>query len=783
MNHLSHVLQLPLPEAEYTQTIHCPGTIQPHGVLIAFSTPDCTILQVSSNIQAYFGVAPQALLGQPLSVLLGEPQAATVQQAWQENLGTANPLNLAIPPQINPEAINDAEQIGCQNTGEAANHSTNFLGIVHCLEEVALLELERSQPEDELHHFQLERQARQAIAKLQRTDSIDAFLQCAVTEVQRITGFDRVIAYQFDTQGAGCVMAEVKQPSLPAYLGLHFPDFDIPEASREIYRRCRLRCCPDLTVDPIPLVNLEGAEPLDLSFAILRSVDPCCVQFYRNMNSAAFLAIALIKERQLWGLISCHHQTPKALPYGLRHTCELLGQFISLELFQKVDRAELDQMSRFKALHSEFIESIAHTDNLSDALVNPAPRLLSLVDAQGAAVCIDNTITLLGTTPPSEAVQDLLTWTDTQSSESLFFTDSLPALYPKATEFKDCASGLLLLRISKVRRYSILWFRPEVLQTVNWGGNPNHSLQVAPDHQVTLCPRTSFDRWQEIVRFTSLPWKSYELTNALDLRNAIVGIVLKKADELAHMNRELERSNRELNSFAFAASHDLKEPLRGIHNYSVILQEDYEPVLDAEGMDCLSTIVRLSQRMDSLIDVLLRFSQLGQGDLNFKVTDLNQLLQQAVEVLQASRTDASLDIRIPRPLPKVVCDATLMGEVLDNLLSNAFKYNTHDHRWVEIGFLTADEQLAQGLQPQSPQPELPMLFYVRDNGIGIRPQHLEIIFKLFKRLHTQEEFGGGTGAGLTITRKAIERHGGRIWVESSYGEGSTFYFTLGALSS
>jgi light-regulated signal transduction histidine kinase (bacteriophytochrome) len=370
--------------------------------------------------------------------------------------------------------------------------------------------------------------------------------------------------------------------------------------------------------------------------------------------------------------------------------------------------------------------------------------------------------------------------------------------YPKALIFKDTASGLLLLRISKVRRYYILWFRPEVIQTVNWAGNPNESIQTQTDGSLVLCPRKSFEQWQETVRLTSLPWKTCEFESAIALSNAIVGIVLSKADELAKINLELERSNRELASFAYAASHDLKEPLRGIYNFSTVLLEDYAQVLDDEGIECLQTVVSLSVRMETLINALLRLSQLGQAQLRDQATDLNELVTQVIEVFRASRQDSALvDIRIPRPLPTVQCDRVLVNEVFSNLLGNAFKYNDKAEQWVEIGYLSQEEARGQGdkgtrrqgdketrRQEKDNPTQLPIpnsqfpIFYIRDNGIGIPQHHLETIFRLFKRLHSQEKYGGGAGAGLAIVKKIVELHNGQIWVESTVGVGSIFYFTL-----
>ncbi len=231
---------------------------------------------------------------------------------------------------------------------------------------------------------------------------------------------------------------------------------------------------------------------------------------------------------------------------------------------------------------------------------------------------------------------------------------------------------------------------------------------------------------------------------------------------------ELERSNRELDDFAYIASHDLKEPLRGIHNYSKFLLEDYGDVLDEDGKSKLETLCRLTQRLESLINALLRYARVGRIDLDLETVDLNEVLQGVLDGLRFSLDDASAVLSLVSPLPVTRCDAIQTGEVLHNLISNAFKYNNEPHKTIEIG----------SEQRSTPDGKAEVAFFVRDNGIGIPEKHLEDVFGLFKRLHSQRMFGGGTGAGLTIVRKIVDRHGGSTWVESAEGQGSTFYFTL-----
>jgi chemotaxis family two-component system sensor kinase Cph1 len=256
-----------------------------------------------------------------------------------------------------------------------------------------------------------------------------------------------------------------------------------------------------------------------------------------------------------------------------------------------------------------------------------------------------------------------------------------------------------------------------------------------------------------------------------------VGLVLTKADELGRMNLELRRRNEELAAFAYASSHDLKEPLRGIYNYSSILLEDYESRLDEEGKDYLNGILEMSQRMERLINELLRIAQLRQAELRLNPVDLNQCLQQAYDVIQASRPDIKFQLIKVNKLPTTECDSVMIGEVFRNLISNGIKYNNSENILIEVGFLDlADADLSHLVHPESS--EKSPVIYVRDNGIGIKENHFKSVFNLFKRLHPQDRFGGGVGAGLAIVKQIIERHSGSIWIESTLGEGSTFFFTL-----
>jgi len=283
----------------------------------------------------------------------------------------------------------------------------------------------------------------------------------------------------------------------------------------------------------------------------------------------------------------------------------------------------------------------------------------------------------------------------------------------------------------------------------------------------------------------------------------------KSLARVTRLNAELERSNIELDSFACVASHDLKEPLRGIHRYSDFLMEDYAGKLDEAGVEKLQTLVKLSQRMETLVDSLFHFSRVGRAEIALHEVDLDGVVSETLEMIAPRLQESGAEIRRPRRLPTVRADHARVGEIFHNLLVNAIKYNDKPLKWVEIGWEEATGPRGDGATegvsdkatmgkgdkvisfPVSPSSSLPVaqspsrpvaqspIFYVRDNGIGIPERHYETIFDIFRRLHERDDFGGGVGAGLTIVKKIVERHKGRIWVESRVGVGTTVYFTLG----
>jgi len=333
------------------EPIHIPGLIQPHGALLVLQEPDLTIIQVSINTLELIGQHPQDLLGKPLSTLLAPKQIATIRQCLSEDFEHVNPLDIAI---------------------KRAAKLLRFDGIVHRQKALIFLELEPKQKSQKADFVEFYQRVKGTITKIQKAPTLLEMSEAVVKEVRKVTGFDRVMVYQFDAEGAGRVIAEARADALTPYLGLHYPPSDIPKQAKQLYTLNWLRLIPDSTYQPIALVpahNPVDDRPTDLSLSVLRSVSPLHLEYLSNMGVGASMSISLIQDQKLWGLIACHHSTPRYVPYSVRTICEFVGQVMSVELANKEDHEDLDYKMTLKSLQGKFVESLSQSERFLDGLI------------------------------------------------------------------------------------------------------------------------------------------------------------------------------------------------------------------------------------------------------------------------------------------------------------------------------------------------------------------------------------------------------------------------------
>ena len=732
------------------EPIHIPGGIQPHGFLMAADPATLRVLRVSENVRDHLGIDASAILGHELSEFISTPIPIDIHE-FPRDPGQTD---------LNPFRV--------EFRGTSATDP--FDGIAHLNENNLILEFEPREKPADFGPFAATRLARQALSGLRQSQSVRELCEHVVREVRRLTDFDRVVMYKFDDDWNGSVIAEDRAEHAASFAGLHFPASDIPKQARDLYRRNRMRIIPTNDYVPSPILDLPGPNaprgPLDLSHSLLRTVSPVHLEYMRNMNARASMSISIIQDGELWGLIAATHEAgPKYLPYEIRLTCEFLGEITSSLLAAKEKLQDADARVSTKSKLSDLLVSMSREKNFVQGLVGSgAPHLLDLVGATGAALYFNGTYSVVGATPSDEQIERIVQWLSQRPDEEIFATDRLSMEYPPAESFRDRACGLLAASLSRGQNNYVLWFRPEVIQSIPWSGKPEKNVETTGG-ETRVHPRRSFALWRESVAERSDPWSAVQLEAAADLRRAMIDIILQRTEEVSKLNRELERSNVELDAFAYAASHDLKEPLRGIYNYTMLaIDEIGERGLVGESGPRLRTVVKLTQRMEDLINSLLHYSQVGRMKLSLREENLNTLVTDAVEMLKPTLEKLHARVTVAANLPPVQCDRVRVGEVFSNLLSNALKYTDKDMPVIEVGFYADGGRVP--------------VFFVRDNGIGIREKNQESIFRIFKRLHKRDQFGGGSGTGLTITKRIVERHGGRIWLRSTPGVGTTFYFTL-----
>ena len=747
-------LQPPPCDAE---PIRLPAAVQPPGVLLVMSPADLTITQASDNAATALG-ADRPILGTKLVDWLDA--ADLTDRPWSDRV--------------------DAVPVYLRTVRPSAGRRYFHL-IVHRHDGVLIAELEPTDGPTPIPFQDLYGSVRTGIAALQVAAApLDLWTSAAV-EVRRLTAFARVMVYRFDAEWNGQVVAESLAEGVESWLGLRYPASDIPAQARDLYLISPVRLVTDTAYVPVPVrpaVDPTTGRPLDLTHALFRSVSPVHLEYLRNMGVGASMSVSIVRDGRLWGMVLCHHPTPRAVSFAARTAAGLLGQVLALQLSAKERTRDAEAAVGLRSLVADLLQSMAEASDVAAGLSARPAHALALADAAGVAVTSgDRDPLLIGEAPAAADVRDLVDWLAGSVDEDVYQTDCLSAAHPPAAAYADRASGLLAIAVSRPDRAYVLWFRPEVFRDRYWAGDPNKPHRITAGNR-TILPRTDFQAWKETLRNHSEPWEPYRADAADQLRQGAIAVVLRQATERAQLTAELQRTNRELEAFSYSVSHDLRAPFRHIAGFAELLTKRAGPNLDETGRRYVRTITESARFAGTLVDSLLALSQVGRSMMRTCNVDLGQLAAEVrQEVVAAEGAGREIEW-VMGPLPAVSGDPTMLRLALRNLISNAVKYSRpRPCARIEIGATT---EAAAGAFPagEEPDPEHVLLF-VRDDGVGFDMQYRDKLFGVFQRLHRPEEFEG-TGIGLANVRRIVERHGGRIGVTSTVGAGTTFYLTVPA---
>ncbi|MGN7454596.1 diguanylate cyclase domain-containing protein [Paenibacillus pasadenensis] len=526
-----HGAQIDLTNCD-KEPIHIPGSIQPHGALLAVTRDERPlIVQASRSTLELFGYPAEELIGQPLERLVGQDKAEQIASTDPDATMTADLHYVAVP------------------VSRADGSRMTFTGIVHVSEGLLILELEPCEEElgPSLHDFQW---INTFFSRIKQASSRIEASQAAAEQVKEMLGYDRVMIYEFDADWNGKVIAEAKEEGLEPFLGHHYPASDIPKQARALYLRNWLRTIVDVRYEPsaiVPTVQPLTGKPLNLSLSSLRSVSPLHIEYLGNMGVAATTTISLIHDGELWGLITCHHYSPKYVPHRVRSLCNFLGAFFSNELYQRQQLEEYERTLSTRSAASRLTGLFAGGNALRtmQKVEQSQRQLLELLGASGAAVCFRDKLQLFGRTPTASQVRELAGWMGAQSADYAYHTSRLGQEYAPAAAYADKAAGAVFLALSPGLQHYILWFRPEQVEVVEWAGDPAKAV-IQADDGLRLSPRKSFEKWREVIKGKSEPWKESELSALQELKSIVQRETehqLVQAEEQALQNARVLRDN------------------------------------------------------------------------------------------------------------------------------------------------------------------------------------------------------------------------------------------------
>lgn len=501
------------------EPIHIPGSIQPHGFLIACDARAATVVRHSANTGVMLGVSGE-INGLPLETLVGAQAAHTLRNA----LATLS------------DGMRPALLSGLTVPGGVFDVS------IHLFRSTVIIEFE---PASSGQPLQL---ARSLIGRISNIGDTESLVRQSARLIRGMLEYDRVMIYRFEQDGSGKVAAEAKRSDLESFLGQYFPASDIPQQARILYLKNTIRIIGDASGERVGLVPVFDAsgEALDLSLAHLRSVSPIHCEYLRNMGVAASMSISIIVDGTLWGLIACHHYQPRILSIAERVAAEMFGEFFSLHLTSLRQKSRLSAARLARASLDRFLRLASHHADIGHLLTEHLPDFNTLMPCDGIGLWMNGVWSAHGSVPPAAAIPALSRHISTLAEGRVWATHALSQRMPEAQDFCAHAAGVLAIPLAQTRRDYLFFFRKELVQTLNWAGNPEKTYATGPLGD-RLTPRQSFAIWKQTVHQQAQPWTEADREIAEVTRAALVEVGLRHSELMAEERSRADVRQRMLN--------------------------------------------------------------------------------------------------------------------------------------------------------------------------------------------------------------------------------------------
>ena len=504
------------------EPIHIPGSIQPFGFMLILSQ-EFVVLGASENVGQFIGKEFDQIARRRLEEVFTE----TAVRAIAMRLETIN----------SPDMVERLFAIDLLGTGAPFDVAVHLSGLN------LIIEAEPSFKESDINSGDL---VRAMLARVGAARSYEQFAREAARQMKLLTGFDRVMVYRFEQDGAGEVIAEAAERHLESFLGLHYPASDIPKQARILYQRSWLRIIADISAKPVPLVSAFAGsrDPIDLSMSVLRSVSPIHIEYLQNMGVGASMSVSIMREGKLWGLFACHHYSARRIAFERRTAAELFGQMFSWILEAREREIDVAYEAKAREMQDRMVSTIGSQTEATEAIARSVEDFRGIIECDGVGVWTDGHMTLRGETLTKEEFTDFVKFLNRVSPGRVFSISDLGAVYKDGKNFADRVAGVLAVPISRSPRDYLMFFRREVARSVTWAGDPNKPMISGPLGD-RLTPRKSFEAWREVVRGQSIPWRDADLRIAESLRITLLEVILRLTD-ITEKERKNAQERQEL---------------------------------------------------------------------------------------------------------------------------------------------------------------------------------------------------------------------------------------------
>ncbi|MBW3521350.1 ATP-binding protein [Chryseobacterium sp. NKUCC03_KSP] len=721
----------------HDEPIHIPGYIQSFGYLIGIETTSLTISFFSENISDVFKIQDREdLFGKKLSDLPDVFQTVIDSDIFKDAGFLSKREN---------ETYFDKIVIGEKQYHFSVFRANDFIFLE--FEEVS--ENPQKRITNKYDNFYI-------------IDNEQEIWDQLLNTLSNIINYDRIMVYKFMSDGSGKVIAEKTNDHFESYLGLHYPEHDIPRQARELYKKKRKRIFSDVYSEPVRILSRTETN-IDLTFSSSRAMSPIHGQYIKNSGASSSFSISIIIDDKLWGLVTCHNSEAKHIDLEDRVQAGIFTVLASnaYSSFKAKKELEyrLDLNEKLNQLKSEFLKH----GTLFDSLDSNRSELRLMPKADGLAIISDTETMTDGLTPDNETIDRIIDWAYQNTSQNIFISNSFLKDHGNELNLNSNTAGIIIYFIERSKKEILIWFRKEFDEHINWAGNPEKTIDVFSKDGIEtkfISPRQSFEVFTENIRGNSKRWGAKNVIAVNLVRDLILETSHKQYITIRKLNDQLKKVNEELDSFSYTISHDLGTPLTVMKLNAQMLLNSLGEIADKDK-NKINSIIGEIDNMAEMMQNVLQLSRAKHSEIQLETLETNLTIRKITENAKITY-DSQKSMVVIKECPEVLADKTMLHQVFLNIINNAVKYSSDKEQpMIEIEGTEAGDQI---------------IYRIKDNGIGIPEENKHKMFKIFNRMDNAKKFKGN-GVGLSIVHRIMKRLGGNVDYESNK-DGTCFILTF-----